>query len=317
MSWEKDPLWAKARLYFQRAFSESREEPTFGLWCSLGLELLARAALSSISPTLLAEPDREHKYLLHALGRGSERNPKKSLAASQVMSLCLDLFPEFTKDDLKVSLALVNRRNEELHSGSAAFEAYPHGQWIAGFYKVCQSFATILGESLESLFGDEEATIATEILAVDRNDTKQRVQSRIASHRSVFNSKPEEVRETAKAETEEQGNKLAYEAHHRVTCPACECTGTVKGKAFGKERITDEDGDIVVRQDVSPTSFSCSGCELAFEGYAELEEAGLGGYHTRRTTYSPDEYYGLIHPDDLPQHVEEYLMDGMPEYDNE
>ena len=72
MSWERDPLWAKARLYFERAFAESREDPRFGLWCSLALELLARAAVASVSPTLLAEPDNEHRFLLHALNRGSE-----------------------------------------------------------------------------------------------------------------------------------------------------------------------------------------------------------------------------------------------------
>ena len=69
MSWERDPLWAKARLFFGRAFDEPRDDPRFGLWCSLGLELLARAALASISPTLLAAPENTHRYLLHALGR--------------------------------------------------------------------------------------------------------------------------------------------------------------------------------------------------------------------------------------------------------
>src|ERR1700733_8056848 len=39
MSWERDPLWAKARLYFEHAFREPRDDPRFGLWCSLGLEL--------------------------------------------------------------------------------------------------------------------------------------------------------------------------------------------------------------------------------------------------------------------------------------
>ena len=50
MSWERDPLWAKARLFFQHAFNTQRDDPTFGLWCSLGLELLARAALAVREP---------------------------------------------------------------------------------------------------------------------------------------------------------------------------------------------------------------------------------------------------------------------------
>ena len=39
MSWEREPLLTKAKLFFERAFNESRDEPLFGLWCSLGLEL--------------------------------------------------------------------------------------------------------------------------------------------------------------------------------------------------------------------------------------------------------------------------------------
>src|SRR5713226_5553634 len=92
MSWERDPLWAKARLYFERAFEVPRDDPRFGLWCSLALELLARAALASVSPTLLAEPDREHKFLLHALNRGSQKTPRRSIGTAQVFDLCKTLF---------------------------------------------------------------------------------------------------------------------------------------------------------------------------------------------------------------------------------
>lgn len=79
MSWERDPLLAKSKLFFDRAFSEQSESPLFGLWCSMGLELLARAALASVSPTLLAEPNSDHKFLLHALNRGSAKVPRRSI----------------------------------------------------------------------------------------------------------------------------------------------------------------------------------------------------------------------------------------------
>jgi len=317
MSWERDPLWAKARLFFERAFDQSRDDAAFGLWCSLGLELLARAALASISPTLLAEPDREHKYLLHALGRGSERTPRKSIGAAQVLSLCNTLFPEFTKEDLTAALAVVNRRNEELHSGAAAFDSYTPNQWLTGLYKACNALTSAMSETLEDLFGEEEAGVANRILAEDRTNTTDRVQKRIASHRSVFETTPPAEQQGAKQQAEAEAEGLAFQGHHRVTCPACGAVATVQGQAFGKEHMSDEDGEIVVRQAVSPTSFLCEACGLKLDGYAELEIAGLGGHYTRRTSCSPDEYYGLIHPDDLPEHIEKYLADQMQEYDNE
>lgn len=317
MSWERDPLWAKARLFFERAFDQERDDPAFGLWCSFGLEMLARAALASISPTLLAEPDRDHKYLLHALGRGSERTPRKSIATAQALALCESLFPEFAKEDLTAALALANRRNEELHSGVAAFQSYTPNRWLTGLYKACKALVTGMGESLETLFGEEEASIANEILTEDRTNTTERVQKRIASHRDVFKTKSPEEQERAMSEVAKRGNALPYERHHRVTCPACSAAATVQGHAFGKEHMTEDDGEIVVRQAVSPTSFSCQACGLKLDGYAELEAADLGGHYTRRTSYTPEEYYGLIHPADLSSHIEEYLAEHMVEYDNE
>jgi len=317
MSWERDPLLAKSRLFFEQAFDETPDDPKFCLWCSFGVEVLARAALASISPTLLAEPDKEHRNLLYALNRGSERAARKSIGTAQVLALCNELFPEFTKDDLTATLALVNRRNEELHTGDAAFDAYPPKLWLRGFYQSCKALASVLGENLDTLFGSEQASVAEEMLAENRNDANQRVQKRIASHRSVFETKAPEEQDNAKREAEERAKALAYERHHRVPCPACGAVATVQGNACGKEHVTDEGGDIVVRQTVSPTNFACLACGLKFDRYAELEAAGLGGYYTRRTTYSPEEYYGLIHPDDIPSHVEEYLASRMEEYDNE
>jgi hypothetical protein len=208
MSWERDPLWAKARLFFERAFNESRDDPAFGLWCSLGLELLARAALASVSPTLLAEPDNEHKQLLHALGRGSDRVPRKSISTAQVFALCRQLFgTSFTEDDFKAAMALVNRRNEELHTGAAAFEQYQPKEWLPGFYRVSRNLAEAIGETLDNLFGNEEAEVAQETLAENENDTRQRVKSAIAAYARVFREKPEAERRTAAERAEKQGKR--------------------------------------------------------------------------------------------------------------
>lgn len=118
MSWERESLWSKSRLYFEKAFAEDREQDTFGLWCAMGLELLTRASLSKFSPTLLAEPDRDHKYLLHALDLGSAKIAKRSIATNQVLTLCKTLIPEFTEEHQKLASALTGRRNEELQSGA-------------------------------------------------------------------------------------------------------------------------------------------------------------------------------------------------------
>lgn len=317
MSWERDPLWAKSRLFFERAFNEPREESTFGLWSSLGLELLARAAIAAISPTLLAEPDREHKHLLHALNLGSERNPRKSIKASQVLYLCRQLLsPNFTDDDLELATALVNRRNEELHSGGAAFDEYPASQWLAGFYQVCNSLSVSMGENLESLFGPSEAKAATRVIQEKKNTIRKDVEILLNAHRKVFQGKSEAEKQIAREEADRNGIILSTQRHHRVSCPACECVATVQGDAVGKEHVTHTEDSIVVKQAVIPTSFFCSACGLTLKGYGQLEVAGLGGHYKRTTTCTPEEYYGLIDPSNIDEYLSEYMGD-LDEYDNE
>ncbi len=317
MSWDRDPLRAKARLFFQHAFNTQRDDPTFGLWCSLGLEILARAALASVSPTLLAQPDNDHKNLLHVVHKDSELKFPKSISAALVFNLCKRMFPVFSDEDQKLALALLNRRNAELHSGSAAFEEYRSSQWLIGFYHACGSLATVLEGSLEDLFGEKEAKFAADMLAENRDNIKKEVLSAIAAHKKEFEAKHPAEQQAAKVDAEELGLKLSTLRHHRVTCPACGCIATVQGRLFGKEHVThEESGEIVVRQAVSPTEFSCSACGLTLSTYAQLETAGLGDHYTRKTTYSPEDYYGLINPDDLDEYLAAQAGDFM-EYDNE
>ena len=315
MSWERDPLWAKARLFFERALNTRREDPAFGLWCSLGLELLARAALASISPALLAEHDREQKNLLHAIHPQFQIPQPKSISASLVFQLCDKIFPAFTTEDSKISLALLNRRNEELHSGAAAFDEYDPSKWLAGFYHACQSLCNVLGQTLVDLFGQDEAAFAETLRAEDRENLKARVLGAIVEHKGVFDAKTPQDQQNAREQAETLAQTLSTKRHHRVTCPACGCGATVQGIPFGKEHVTHEEDEIVVRQSVSPAEFSCSACGLHLTTYAALETAGLGIPHTRTTRSSPEDYYGLIDPDDLGSYMDEYIQ--AQEYDNE
>jgi len=317
MSWERDPLWAKAKLFFERAFSEPREEPLFGLWCSLGLELLGRAALASVSPTLLADP-RDHNNLLYALNRYLGGTPRNSIASRQVFVLCKTLFPQFyNEEDYTISIALLNRRNEELHTGGAAFQEYTATKWLAGFYKACNSLCCSMDETLVSIFGEEEAHVAEEIITENKKEVFHRVSEAIATHRKRFESKPEPEREEARIQSNKRGNELSLKRHHCVTCPACGCTATKQGTAFGKENISHEEDSIVVRQAVTPISFECQACGLNLSGYAELEAANLGGQYTRTTTYTPEEYYGLVNEKDTYEFDEDAALGHYPEYDNE
>ena len=324
MSWERDPLWAKARLFFEHALSHDRDDARFGLWCAFGLELLARAAVSSISPALLAEPDREHKHLLHVLGRGDPKVGPQSIGSRQIFRLCEVLFPGvFTSEHSTWANALVSRRNAELHTGQNAFDEYTTQHWVEGFYACCKALTEAMGESLETLLGKDEATEANTVLAVAAKEVREKVRSRITHYKAVFGDKLETERTAALASAEAEANRLAHARHHRVKCPACSAIATLQGDTLGSSKVEDNDGEIVVKQAVAPRKFNCSACGLKLDGYAELAAANLGNQYTRTTRYSPEEYYELVNPDDraaLERIAREDLGMFHPddrEYDNE
>lgn len=233
-----------------------------------------------------------------------------------MFNLCKTLFDGFSEADLKAAIAMINRRNDELHTGASAFEEYSPKYWLVGFYHVCQSLTTAMGESLETLFGEDEAKVAQEILNETQIEVKQRVHSTIAAHRKVFEDRPELERLEAAEKAKEDGMKLAHERHHRVTCPACVCVATVQGEPFGLEHVIHDEDVIKVQQPVSPRTFACSACGLKLQGYAELDVAQLGGHYTRTTEFSPEDYYGLIDPENI--NIEDYLDQlDIQEYDNE
>lgn len=319
MSWERDPLFAKSRLFFERAFSREREDAEFGLWCALGLELLARAAVSSVSPMLLAEPDDDHRHLLHALGRSNERGSGKSIGSAKVFVLCKTLFKEFREEDRTACTALLNCRNDELHTGGAPFIRYPTSEWLNGFYRSCSILATALGETLETVFGKAEAEIARKTISSDQNDVKQRVAATIAAHKRVFDAKDPAEQAALQKAAADQGEMLSQLRHHGVPCPACKATGSLQGEPFGAERVSHGEGEIVVKQAVAPISFGCTPCGLKLNGQSELAAAGLSSPYTRTTTFTPEEFYGLIHPDSHAFEVMaiKWLCKQDQEYDND
>jgi hypothetical protein len=286
----------------------------------MALELLARSAIASISPTLLSEPERDQRNVLYALQSKTDKNPPRSIGTSQVVSLCGDLVSGFTADDVKLAMAIVNRRNEELHSGESAFLAYRVDLWIAGFYRCCKILNDSMGYELADLFGEDEASIAATVMSETETEVLSKVKSTVAAHRKVFESKTAEDKKKLFEKTTEESERLGFQRHHKVKCPACDGPATVQGSAFGPEHSKEEDGEIVFRQSVLPDLFTCNNCGLRLNGFSSICAAGLGQQYTRTTTMSIAEYYGMIDPADsmtiellLQQHIE----DIKHEYDND
>ena len=90
----------------------------FGLWSSLALEMLARAVVSHISPTLLGDR-RNWRNVHYAFGHPPTNKDFKpaSIHATEAFAILLEIAPEFTKELYGFCLKHCNSRNAELHTG--------------------------------------------------------------------------------------------------------------------------------------------------------------------------------------------------------
>ena len=119
-------VWRKPKSEV-RAISASESIPNSD-YCSVGLLSFGATLAGSSGPYKpnSAGRTRSRAQISSSCAKSRVRKrTKKSLKTSRVFSLCRLLFVQFSETDLKVALALANRRNDELHSGSSCVRRVP------------------------------------------------------------------------------------------------------------------------------------------------------------------------------------------------
>jgi hypothetical protein len=289
MIWNYDELWQKAKLYIERALSQDREGPWFPFYAILGLEFLGRTSLARIHPVLLADPRGDD--ILYAFGFGTTRNPK-SITAKTVFSRCGVIMPAFGKEEFDIAMGLIERRNQELHSGDPSFQDFPTRLWLAKYFYICSLLLEFQSKQLADLFGPKEADAASKMIVALREEVLTEVRKAIAQHRKAF----EDLSEAQRINDKTIGEAKAMKAGQRgkiVSCPACNNASLIAGEAVSvKDPEVTDDG---VAQDTVflPTHFQCFVCGLDLAGHARLHAADLGGQFSLSENFDPVEYYNI------------------------
>lgn len=285
--WTYDALWQKTKLYMDRALDEERDGPLFPFWATLALELLARATLAKIHPALLAEPD----CLLFAFGYDLGVKPK-SVMAKTIFLRCEKVVPGFGGEELKKCMTMVDRRNEELHTGALAFEAIPTQLWLTEYYRISKLLLSFQQRPLADFLGEQEAAAAEKMILAAEQEVLKNVKATISRIHAAFEA-------LDPLERENRG-QLALAAIQRCSnlskkihkCPACGNNGLITGEQVRASEPRLRDGLLYTDLAFLPTSFSCDSCGLQFEGHALLHAAGMGGQYSVARFYDPVEYYG-------------------------
>jgi hypothetical protein len=322
--WDPDALRAKSRVYFDRAFEYSPEDVLFAFWCHLAVELLARAAIASVNPALLAAR-RKIDSLLYGLGVGdADQSKVESVSCYEVYELCERLIPEFRNAERVTCEQARSRRNAELHTAGAAFDDLPRG-WLGRFFAACRVLAHQLDLELDDLIEADHATLLERLIDEDSESVRTAVREAIdaAKHRFAELSKTERQRRARAARKRSDPLHVsAFSAAAQtspepplalkdIQCPACKTPGPLRGEVVARNpaRI-DQDGQLVETRVALPTLFTCPVCELNLNGVAELAVAGLADPVTLTDYPDPVETFDV----DLSDYHDEYIKTLAEDY---
>jgi hypothetical protein len=307
--WSSRACFQKAKYYLQLMEDSTTDDGQFGLWSALSLELLARAALAHISPSLLADL-RDWRNIEYSLGRAptAKKFKPSSIPTAEVLLRLKELLPEFTEEMHGFCSQHVDKRNAELHTGELAFASYKTSLWLPKFYLTCKALLTSIGQDLSGFVRDADEA---EVLIVSLSEAAAKsVNQDIAAYTKVWVDKTDEEKEEASLVA---ANWATRQAGHRVECPACNSQALIHGSPSGSviSRLSEDEDEVEEKQRVIPASFECIACGLRIAGFSKLSACGLGDPFTSTSRYTPAEFFGLYSEDKLEEARSEGYEEGL------
>ena len=280
----KEKLLKQSTDAAQRAIRHyiKNEYDQFFIQAGISFELLGKARLATIHPSLII--DKDFDSLLHACdaGKHSKRLPwnVKTINATEVLRRCTQLHPELRTFETRLTL-LAEYRNSTIHLGEVPeaeikqlFQTY-----LAGSSMITKG----LGLKPEDVFG-EFADMVSKQLDESLAEVQREVAEKLARAKDDFRLRYaglDSDQLNALVNVIEAGYKNGMEKYRDelVVCPACEHLGLTSGDYdLDWEVDYERDGSISGGYPVvtlRPVTFICNVCGLNLEDASELKAAGF------------------------------------------
>jgi hypothetical protein len=220
-------LLGKSRVYVQRAFraKQAKDLDEYQLWLSLALELLGKAALANIHPSLVVDPT--HSKSLFAASGIVVSSDIKTIGAGTLYERLGHLSKYFDKNVKDFCDAISLRRNAELHSGELPFHQMRLEAWEGRFWHAAQIILDLLRSNLEEWLGADRAKAPKQIVAEAAEALQEAAKLRVLQARDHFSARPKKQRDealllskTKHAFHYQKIFKLVAEHEWEVDCPA-------------------------------------------------------------------------------------------------
>lgn len=261
-------LFNKSKVFIKKGIINRNENDMseFLLWASLSLEILGKATLAYVHPSLIVDPN-DPKGLLVACGY-KKHDDFKTIQAKTVFerlhtSLSITKFDQRKKD---FCMSLANKRNAELHSGLLPFDGIRLEAILPQLWEVCVILLEFQNKQLDDWIGKEEAARALQIIADHSAILKTIVESRVESFRQEYRRKYSQTPPTYKY--------ILDENEELINCPACDNEALAYGELNDKEYLSRSDETpwyTEYRYFYDITEVHCWYCNLKLNGYDEVE----------------------------------------------
>jgi len=273
---DAEGLWLKARLFMNRSLDDDTEFEEAAFWACSALELLGKAALSRVSPSLIAQPNDDGTSLMIASGLVDDFDGFMSVQAKTVWSRCSRAFPQFNKGDAhEISLG----RNAYIHSASLGFDVIPAAAWWPKFWALATVLIAHCDSTLEEFVGPTRAAAAEKHLETNRANLQRKLRSLLENARlrlrlSQSDSMTRQVRQEWS-----RFAPLAWMYSEDVECPACEGVALIGGDEIDEREVHDmyaeHDEAAGVRLTIPTSGLSCDTCHLELDDLDLISAAGV------------------------------------------
>jgi hypothetical protein len=258
----------------------ANEYDQFLIQAAHSFELLGKARLSAIHPSLIIDRDFDSLLRACAASKHTSRPPwsVKTVTATEVLKRCCQLNPALTEFKSQLSL-LAEYRNSAIHLGEIV--ETERKEIFHAFLCSTSLLGAEIDVSATEVFGEFTELVATH-LDNSLAETNREVAERIALGRGVFRKRYFAL-DSDQMEFVATSIKLRYpvEKYERMLfdCPACGYPGLLSG-------THNVDWDVDYDDDGGPSnafavvtlvasSFDCAFCDLSLNGSTELNFAGL------------------------------------------
>ncbi len=285
-------LLDKSRLLAKRGLASKAtgDITEYQLWAAFSLEILAKAQLAGIHPTLVAESDNPNS-LLEACGISTD-TAVKTISASVAYARLRHTVTGFTTVVQAECRKLSERRNAELHSGDAACASLPLQAWEGDFWNAAEIILESMDMDLARWLG-ADSTLPAHLLEGYRAAKKEAAIQRIKQFGDTFSQTPEGKAKGRKREeylmrspalltpayAGQQAMRYIYNRYWTHGCPACQCWAVVGGDLNWSESADDqsdaEPGEELIDKEFSSEELYCPSCKLSLVGVEALEAGNV------------------------------------------